>query len=97
MHRDQIRELLTEQGCSPDEADLKSIETALSLLHALPDSDCYGHYTAFPDSDGYSHYTASHTNPHTNSMRSGSQLRKHNAYRNPRCAGRQSLPLQHRG
>jgi hypothetical protein len=37
MHRDQIRELLSEQGCSPDEADLNSIESALSLLHALPD------------------------------------------------------------
>jgi hypothetical protein len=37
MHRDQIRELLTEQGCSPDEADLRSIESALSLLQALPE------------------------------------------------------------
>src|SRR5579864_8305284 len=37
MHREQIRELLTEQGCSPDEADLKSIETALSLLSSLPE------------------------------------------------------------
>jgi hypothetical protein len=37
MHRDQIRELLTEHGCSPDEADLKGIESALSLLHALPE------------------------------------------------------------
>jgi len=39
MHRDQIRELLSEQGCSTDEADLRSIETALSLLHALPEID----------------------------------------------------------
>ncbi|HLY10885.1 MAG TPA: FecR domain-containing protein [Planctomycetota bacterium] len=39
MHRDQIRELLSEQGCSPDEADLKSIESALSLLNALPELD----------------------------------------------------------
>ena len=39
MHRDQIRELLSEQGCSPDEADLKSIESALSLLNALPEID----------------------------------------------------------
>ena len=37
MHRDQIRELLVEQGCSPDEADLSDIESALSLLHALPE------------------------------------------------------------
>src|SRR5579885_2747995 len=37
MHRDQLRELLTEQGCSPDEADLRSIESALSLLQALPE------------------------------------------------------------
>jgi len=37
MHREQIRELLKEQGCSPDEADLNSIESALSLLKTLPD------------------------------------------------------------
>lgn len=37
MHRDQIRELLSEQGCSPDEADLDRIESTLSLLHELPE------------------------------------------------------------
>ncbi|HVR87023.1 MAG TPA: FecR domain-containing protein [Planctomycetota bacterium] len=39
MHREQIRELLREQGCSPDEAELEHIEAALSLLHTLPDLD----------------------------------------------------------
>ncbi|HEV3028094.1 MAG TPA: FecR family protein, partial [Planctomycetota bacterium] len=37
MHREQIRELLREQGCSPDEAELKNIEIALSLLQTLPE------------------------------------------------------------
>ena len=37
MHRDQIRELLSEQGCPSDEADLKDIESALAHLKALPE------------------------------------------------------------
>lgn len=37
MHRDQIRELLSEQGCPTDEADLKDIESALAHLKALPE------------------------------------------------------------
>ena len=37
MHRDQIRELLSEQGCPTGEADLKSIESALAHLKALPE------------------------------------------------------------
>jgi hypothetical protein len=37
MHRDQIRELLGEQGCTPEDADVNGIESALSLLRSLPE------------------------------------------------------------
>lgn len=37
MHRDQIRELLSEQGCPTDDADLNSIESALAHLKVLPE------------------------------------------------------------
>src|SRR6185295_11117542 len=39
MHRDEIRALLREQspGCTPDETEVSDIQSALSLLKALPD------------------------------------------------------------
>jgi hypothetical protein len=37
MHRDQIRELLGEQGCTPEEADIDGVASALKLLHCLPE------------------------------------------------------------
>ncbi|MBV8880817.1 MAG: FecR domain-containing protein [Planctomycetaceae bacterium] len=37
MHRDRIRELLSEQGCPIEEADLKDIESALAHLNTLPE------------------------------------------------------------
>lgn len=37
MHREQIRELLSEQGCPTDEAALRDVESALAHLKALPE------------------------------------------------------------
>jgi hypothetical protein len=37
MHRDQIRELLGERGCTPEEADVDAVASALHLLHTLPE------------------------------------------------------------
>lgn len=39
MHRDQIRELLGEHGCTPEDADVNGIESALSLFKSLPEID----------------------------------------------------------